>query len=517
MLYPRFGRPRRRPVYRPYALAFLSGVLMVLCFPTTGFHWLAWMALVPFLVALRELDPRRAFKAGVFMGLPYFFGTQYWIYHSITHYGGVPFIVSLGVVLLLAAYESLYIGAFGLLFSYSLRSTPFPALFLAPLYWVVLEFVRSYAFTGFPWSSVGYTQAPFLYAIQFADITGIYGVSFFVVAVNGALADIFIALGKRRERPLANLWPTAVGYVSLLLAVIFVFAYGAFRINQERPGREVKVSVVQGNIAQDIKWNPVFQEEVIDTYKSLTAAVATEKPGLIVWPETSIPFFWERDVDYTMEIADFASSLRTDLLFGVVTVKDEFKLGNSAILLDENGETRYIYDKIHLVPFGEYVPLRPVLGLFVDKVVEGIGQYVPGQKPERARTSIGSFGTLVCYEIIFPGLVRKFYKRGGDFMVNITNDAWFGHTSGPYQHFAMGALRAVENRKPLVRAANTGISGFIDSNGKVLRTLPLFEQGALTETIRTDSTRTFYSRYGDLFSYLCIITTVILLASIRRY
>jgi apolipoprotein N-acyltransferase len=489
---------------------------MVLCFPTTGFSWLAWAALVPLLASLGELAPGKAFKAGLFMGLPYFFGTQYWIYHSINHYGGVPFFVSLGVVLLLAAYESLYIGVFGWLLSRSLRNTALPAVFLAPLFWVVLEFVRSYAFTGFPWSSVGYTQATFLHVIQFADITGVYGVSFFVVAVNGAISDIFIAMKKRRDKPLADLWPTAVGLASLALAAAFVFAYGEFRLNQERPGSEVKVSVVQGNIRQDIKWNPIYQEEVIDTYKSLTAAAATAEPGLIVWPETAMPFYWERDMEYTIEIADFASSLRTDLLLGAVTVKDEYELGNSAVLLDKNGETRYLYDKIHLVPFGEYVPLRPVLGLFVDRVVEGIGQYVSGRSHERAKTSIGSFGTLICYEIIFPGLVRKFYKRGGDFMVNITNDAWFGRTTGPYQHFAMGALRAVENRKPLVRAANTGISGFIDSNGKVLKTLPLMERGALTETIKTDRTRTFYSRFGDLFSYLCIITTVIFLASIGR-
>jgi apolipoprotein N-acyltransferase len=516
MLYQRFGRPKRRPVYRPHALAFLSGVLLVLCFPTSALWGLAWVALVPFLASVGEVEPRRAFKAGVFLGLPYFFGTQYWIYHAMNHYGEVPFVASLAVVLLLAAYESLYIGLFGLLYSHSIRNTPLPAMLLAPLYWVVLEFVRSYAFTGFPWSSLGYTQAPFLHVIQFADITGVYGVSFLVVAVNGALADILIARGRRKAQPLANLWPTAVGYISLLLVAAFVFGYGAYRLGQERPGREVKVSVVQGNIPQDVKWNPIYQEETIETYKELTASAATEGPALVVWPETSMPFYWERNLDYTMEVSNFASEINTNLLFGVVTVKDSTELGNSAVLLNRKGEVEYVYDKIHLVPFGEYVPLRPVLGLFVDKMVEGIGEYSPGKRPEPARTEIGSFGTMVCYEIIFPGLVRKFYKRGGDLMVNITNDAWYGRTTGPYQHFMMGVLRAVENRKPLVRAANTGISGFIDANGGVLNTIPLMERGALTETIRTDKTRTFYSRFGDLFSYLCIITTVILLASIRR-
>ncbi|MGD2080133.1 MAG: apolipoprotein N-acyltransferase [Nitrospirota bacterium] len=516
MLYQRFGRPKRKPVYRPYAFSFLSGVVLVLCFPTAGLWGLAWVALVPFLASLREVGPGGGFKAGFMMGLPYFFGTQYWIYHSISHYGGASFAVAISAVLLLAAYESLYTGVFGMLFSYSIRNTPLPALFLAPVYWVVAEFVRSYALTGFPWSSIGYTQHGFLTAIQFADITGVYGVSFLVVAVNGAVADLFITHQRRSEKPLVNLWPTAVGLAALAVFALAVLGYGQFRLNQHRPGREVKISVVQGSVDQSVKWDPAYRDEVLGIYEGLTAGVAAEGPGLVVWPETAAPFYWERDPEETSELRRFASALRTELLFGAVTAKDAYELSNSAVLIGKSGETLYIYDKIHLVPFGEYVPLRSVLGLFVNRLVEGVGDYVPGRSYEKAEAEVGSFGTLVCYEVIFPGLVRKFYKRGGDLMVNITNDAWFGRTTGPYQHFSMGVLRAVENRKPLVRAANTGISGFIDSSGRILKALPLFERGAITEEIRTDSTRTFYSRFGDLFSYLCIITTVILLASIRR-
>jgi len=516
MLYQRFGRPKRKPVYKVHVFALLSGALLVACFPTAGLWWLAWAALVPFLTSLADATPGRAFKAGFILGLPYFFGTQYWIYYAINYYGGASFSLSMGVVLALAAYESLFTGLFALLYSHSIRNTSLPATLLAPLYWTVLEFVRSYAFTGFPWSSLGYSQATFLPVIQFADITGVYGVSFLIMAVNGALADVFISRSRRKVQPLANLWPTAVAYISLAVALTAAFSYGAFRLHQQRPGQDVKISVVQGDIAQDQKWNPVYQEETINVYETLTAAAATEEPDLVVWPETAMPFYWDRDAEYTLNVKDFAASINTNLLFGAITLKEPDQLGNSAILLDKNGAVKFTYDKIHLVPFGEYVPLRPLLGLFVDKMVEGIGEYSPGKKPESAKIEKGSFGTIICYEVIFPGLVRKFYKRQGDFMVNITNDAWYGRTTGPYQHFAMGALRAVENRKPLVRAANTGISGYFDSNGRVLKSLPLYERGALTETIRTDTTRTFYSRFGDLFSYLCIITTVILLASIRR-
>ncbi len=498
-------------------MSVISGALLVACFPTAGLYGLAWIALVPFISSLHELGPGRAFRAGLIMGLPYFFGTQYWIYHSINHYGGATFAGAISVVLLLALYESLYTALFGVMMSHSVRNTPLPALFLAPVYWVFLEFVRAYAFTGFPWSLVGYTQYRFLPVIQFADITGVYGVSFLVVAVNGAVADFFIARSRRKDMPLVNLWPTAVGLASLAVFVIAAFGYGFFRLAQDRPGETARVSVVQGNIEQDVKWNPLYQRFVLNTYEALTAEAVAEEPDLIVWPESAVPFYWERDTEFTDEIRQLASSLQgAELLFGAITVKDEYEMSNSAVLLGERGETRHIYDKIHLVPFGEYVPLDSVLGLFVNRLVEGVGEYVPGKDYRRAKSKAGSFGTLICYEIIFPGLVRKFYKHDGDLMVNITNDGWFGRTTGPYQHFSMGALRAVENRKPLARAANTGISGFIDSNGRILKALPLFKRGVITQDIKTDRTTTFYSRFGDLFSYLCIITTVILLASIRR-
>jgi len=213
----------------------------------------------------------------------------------------------------------------------------------------------------------------------------------------------------------------------------------------------------------------------------------------------------------------FQKDTEAHLLFGSVMVKSRLRerteLTNSIILLDREGKKSFVYDKIHLVPFGEYVPLRSVL-FFIDKLVEGIGDYVPGRQYIRAKTDFGSFGALVCYEVIFPGLVRKFFTDGGDFIVTITNDAWFGKTAGPHQHFSMAVFRSIENRKPLVRAANTGISGFIDSNGRILAASSLFTRQVLTDIITTDSTRTFYTRYGDLFSYLCIVTSIVMTVNI---
>jgi len=211
----------------------------------------------------------------------------------------------------------------------------------------------------------------------------------------------------------------------------------------------------------------------------------------------------------------------TPLLFGSVLTKkmkspDQLFLTNSVLLLDKEGKITYQYDKIHLVPFGEYVPLRSLL-FFIDKLVVGIGDYLPGKQYIKAETEFGSFGSMVCYEIIFPGLVRKFYAKDGDFIVTVTNDAWFGKTAGPYQHFSMAVFRAIENRKPVMRSANTGISGFIDSNGSITAKTELFTRQVLSASVRTDDTLSFYSRYGDLFAYFCMVISVLLFINLTSW
>jgi apolipoprotein N-acyltransferase len=255
----------------------------------------------------------------------------------------------------------------------------------------------------------------------------------------------------------------------------------------------------------------------MEIYKDLSLKATASAPSIIIWPETAVPFFFKTDREYTEQLMEFQSQLNAYLLFGSVLVKkktnERYLLSNSAVLLGEDGSIAYIYDKIHLVPFGEYVPLQKIL-FFVNKLVVGIGDYTRGDHYLRARTPFGDFATLICYEIIFPGLVRKFYSTGGDFIVTITNDAWFGRTTGPFQHFSMAVFRAVENRKPVIRVANTGISGFIDSNGRIISRTNLFERGMLTRDIKTDSKISFYSKYGDLFSYVLIVFSIILLANL---
>lgn len=321
--------------------------------------------------------------------------------------------------------------------------------------------------------------------------------------------------------PLFSLSHSITGVLLLSVFIGAVFVYGHLRLTETRPGKAIRVSIIQGNIEQDRKWDIAYQREVFDTYRDLSQAANTLLPSLIVWPETATPFYFNYDRAFTQELIDAQQTLQTYLLFGSVLVKEPSaqanrnSLTNSAVLLDPAGKPTFIYDKIHLVPFGEYVPLRKLL-FFVDKLVAGIGDYVPGEHYIRGETPQGSFGVFICYEIVFPGLVRKFYSRGGDFMVTITNDAWFGKTAGPYQHFSIAVFRAVENRKPLIRAANTGVSGFIDSRGMILETTPLFRKTVITADLMTDKARSVYSRYGDLFSYLCIVATVLLLVNFSR-
>lgn len=499
-----------------YAPAAVSGLLLILCFPTFDLYPLAWVAFVPLLLSLWNRKPKGAFIAGMITGVLYFFGTTYWIYHSISHYGGVSVPASFGVVLLLSLYLGLYAGLFSLVFSLKIKSTRLPAVLLAPVFWVALEFIRSYALTGFPWSSIGYSQYKFLHGIQFADMTGIYGVSFFVLAANGAVADFFIAKKRRVDMPLLSVTPNLIGYAFFAFCTLLIFSYGFWRLHQDRPGSVVKVGIVQGNIEQDKKWDTAYQDEVVSTYKELSSSAALSSPSLIIWPETSLPFYFEHDTARSRDLVDFQRTLNSYLLFGTVLVKkipsgdERAILSNSAVLLDTGGKVSYIYDKIHLVPFGEYVPLRNVL-FFINRLVAGIGDYEPGDRPIKATTGFGSFGTFICYEIAFPGLVRKPFSKDGDFIVTITNDAWFGRTTGPYQHFSMAVFRAIENRKPVLRAANTGISGYIDSSGRILRTTPLFEKRIENIEMLTDRSRTFYSRYGDIFSYVCIVALFLLL------
>jgi len=498
-------------------ISLLSGIVLSFSFPKYDLFFLAWFSMVPFFVGLTEHTEKTIFKAGLSFGFAFFFGTQYWIYHSITHYGNVPFLISLFIVVLLCLYEALYIAFFALFTSFVLKRSRLPIFLIAPALWVCIEFLRGIIITGFPWSYIAHSQYTFLPLIQISDITGAYGVSFLVVGLNSILADFLLLQKRRKKIPLYPTMPTYTGVLIFLIFLSFSLIYGYVRLHERPENDPLRITVVQGNIEQDKKWDPTYQDSVFDSYMSLTRSAAQEQLDLVVWPETAVPFFFGTDRDFTDRLIGFQQENNTPLFFGSVLVRPlssrKYRLTNSAILLNGNGQVIDSYDKIHLVPFGEYVPLRTLL-FFIDKLVEGVGDYVSGNEHTIFRAPFGSFAPAICYELVFPSLIRSFFAKGGDFLVTITNDAWFGSTSGPYQHFVAGVFRAVENRKPVVRAANTGISGFIDGYGRILSKTNLFKRETLTGKIIPIKRLTFYTKYGDIFIYICFLTVAVILINL---
>ncbi len=496
-------------------LALISGALLVPAFPPLDYYLCAWIALVPFLMSLRDKTTGAAFLLGIIAGFVYFMGTVYWVSHSMYYYGYLPAVVSFLILILLCLYLGLYIGIFSMLFSFVQKNSRVPAVFTVPVLWVFLEYLRTYALTGFPWSLIGYSQYKFLSLIQIADVTGIYGISFLVAAFNGALFDIVVNMQKKSgEKPAFPRWPFISGIAIYAVIMVAVISYGAVKLQETDNGQKIKISVVQGNIEQDKKWDKRFQGEVIDKYKALTIKASKSSPDIIVWPETAVPFIFDYDKSPTEEVVTFQKGLAAHLLFGSVVVKEikpgNSMMANSAVLLSPDGSIISIYDKMHLVPYGEYVPLRKFFP-FIEKLTVGIGDFYSGKEPVVMKTPFAKIGNLICYEIIFPELARALALKGANLMVTITNDAWFGKTSAPYQHFSMAVFRAIENRVPVARAANTGISGFIDSKGRILNESDIFVETTLTQEVSVGEEQSFYTRNGDLFAYFCIFSSVVLI------
>ncbi len=499
-------------------LSISSGILLIAGFPSFDLYPLAWVALVPLLISLWEKETRVSFILGSLTGFTFFLGTIYWVFNSMFNYGNVPAVLSALLLIMLSLYLGVYIGLFAVIFNSLSNRSRFPSIVTVPVLWVTLEVIRTYAFTGFPWSLLGYTQYKFLPLIQISDITGVYGISFLVAAVNGVIFDVAFHRPRRiNKMPLFPERPITASIIACVFIILLTLGYGIWQLNTDMNGRRVRASVIQGNIDQGVKWDNQHKENILETYKRLSIRASAGAPDIIVWPESSIPFIYGYDEKPTAEFNAFQKELHASLLFGSVIARKDKEgnalLSNSAVLLSREGKLLSTYDKIHLVPYGEYIPLKTLFP-FINKLTAGIGDFVPGKEPVVMKTSFANIGNLICYEIIFPGLVRKFVNQGADLLVTITNDAWFGRTSAPYQHFSMAVFRAVENRVPVVRAANTGISGFIDAKGRIKRKSDIFVEDMLSEEVTIGAFgKSFYAKYGDLFAYLCIISSVLLIGN----
>jgi apolipoprotein N-acyltransferase len=485
-------------------LAVLSGVLLALSFPRLSLAPLAFVGLVPLLVGLHGASARQGTALGIIAGLALYLVSIPWVVHTMVTYGGLPFLLSILLLFVLSLYLALYVALFAYGVTRLSTRGRFTYLVGTAGLWVGLEYLRTYLFTGFPWNLFGYTQYRNLSVIQIASITGVYGVSFLLVLVNAAIALAFLHVRQDRRRALFPV--SGVGVV--------LFGKGQM-VSAETGRREVRVSVVQGNIEQGMKWDPDFRDRTIDIYRRLTLKGARGS-NLIVWPESAIPFFFREGGVLSLKILDLAQKLQSYLLVGSPDrVGDNTaQYYNSAFLISPGEKIVQKYDKIHLVPFGEYVPLKSVL-FFVDKMATGIGDFSPGQAFTTFEIPEGRFGVLICFEAIFPDQVRRYVLEGAGFLVNITNDAWFGDSAAPYQHLSMAALRAVENGVYLVRAANTGISALVTPSGQILKQSDLFVETVFSGTVVPGSAGTFYTRYGDWFAWVCGLMSVVVLAPRR--
>jgi apolipoprotein N-acyltransferase len=489
-------------------LCVLSGLLLIPIFPWYDVEWLAWIALVPLLAATRQARPRTALIWGWIGGCVGYLGILSWIPHTMINYGGVPVPLSYGILLLLVGYVALYVGVFTAGWAWSAQRWPTGAWLVAPALWVALEWVRAHALSGFPWASLGYSQYLNRPLIQVAEWTSVYGVSFALVLGN--LVVVQLLEGAKRRTWRAVIRPCALA----LIGLVALWGYGWWRLHQAADADgtaagQVGVALIQGNIDQGQKWDPAVRARVFSIYRTLThEAAADPDVQLIVWPEAATPFFFANDPAYQARQLQLAREISRPLLFGSPTYSredDQDVMYNSAFLVGPDATMWGRYDKIHLVPFGEYVPLHRLLS-FLDKLVVGIGDFRSGETYTVMTMPQGRFAVLICFEVIFPELVRHFVRHGAQFLVNITNDAWFGDSPASYQHLSVVVFRAIENRVPIVRAANTGISAVIDPTGRLVQQTDLFVRTWIKDRISlVERPATFYTRFGDLFAYSCLL------------
>jgi len=487
-----------------YGAAILSGLLLALAFPKWDLIYLLPLSLLFLFWALRGRSPRQAFWLGWAAGLGFNLLLFYWIIYVCTVYGGLPWLVAAAILTLMAAYLGLYRGlwAWGLAWGVARGRHP---VWWGPTLWVVLDFAQaSLLFNGFPWAFPGHALYRYPHLLQLADITGVYGLTFLVLFINAALFQVIFP--ESRRRPQIWCW-----LLLLILAAVIWMGYGAWRLVQVKElantSPRLRVAVVQGSIKQGDKWKKEMVQATLDRYAKLTGEV--HGAGLVVWPETAAPFFFLRMPDLTAQVEEIAKKNQAHLLFGApaweLTPQGE-RFFNRAYLLSPQGEVMGYYDKAHLVPYGEYVPLKRFFP-FIRQMVPMVGEFAAGPVGATLTLPEGVIGPLICFESIFPYLSRAQVRQGARLLVNITNDAWYGTTSAPYQHLALGVLRAVENHVCLARAANTGISAFIGPEGRFLWTSGLFVPQAAALDLPLLPGGSFYTHYGDVFAWVCLALT----------
>lgn len=502
-------------------LALLSAALFTLAHPFAigGFvalgdapnGLLAWVALIPLWLAVRDATPRRAFRLGWLFGTAAFLGTMFWVYIAMNTFGGIAAPISVVLTIVLCSVLGLFPAVSTWMARWLDGRGALPAATALPFAWAAAEYGRNFFLTGLPWSNIAYTQWRTLLVAQAADVVGLYGIVALIVAVNVALAELWLAWrGTGDPRSAAVRARFAAGFLLLTLA------YGAVRIRQVDASLEglptLPIALVQGNISQDQKHAADFRDRVRAIYEGELVEAEAKGSALVVFPEASFPFAMHVRSD-VVPAKNLGHLNTTWLLGGGASWWDEGEVRmaqNSALLVAPGKKIAARYHKSHLVPFGEYVPMKKVL-FFAKKLTRAAGNFIPGTREDIAPLSIplenggrARFGVLICYEDIFPEVSRLETARGAEFLVNITNDAWYGRTSAPFQHVSMTVFRAIEDRRSVVRSAQTGVSAFVDPTGRVRTRTGIFEGPlAVHVDVPQGGPASFYVSFGDVFAAAC--------------
>jgi len=484
---------------RTWVFPVTSGVLLALAFPQPGWGLLSFVALVPLFLALEGARSwREAFRFGYTFGWTFFGILLFWVAR----------VVWVGYFLLVP-FVSLYPGAFGVLFWGVRGKAGHPLWLSAAVLWTSLELVRALGFMGFSWGGVGYALGFYPSLIQMASYTGVRGVTFWILVVNGLFAEW--AAGRREH------WSKATFAVALIL---LLYLHGRWVLMHARVGHErIRVALVQGNINQDVKWDPKFLSFSFSKYDSMTRSIG-EPVDLIIWPETAAPTFLLKRRFYREWVAGIVRDVGAPLLTGANDYEwgsgGEPRVFNSAILFDPIRGPVQKYDKIHLVPFGERMPLVELLPFLKDiRIGGGPGNFTPGGERVLFEVGRARFPALICFEAAFAREVRRFVRDGANLLVNITNDAWFGPYSAPYQHAQMAVFRTVENRVSLARCANTGVSMLVDPYGRVLKATETFRDTVVVGELPLGEGGTFYTKYGEWLAWICVGWSIGLLLRAR--
>lgn len=503
-----------------YSLAIASGVLLALSFPKFGQPAFAWIALAPLLLALTGWHgrpgrvpgqpPLHAFLLGLTTGVVYFVGTIYWTGTVIKTFGEVPTVLAYGAMLLLAFYLALFPALTALIEARLIARGGVGAIWFAPAAWVATEFCRGWAFGGFPWVPLGNSQVTVLPVAQFASLFGVYGLSLLVALVNAAIVYALLTQGR----------PRVTAIVTAVAVLAGIGAWGTWRIadgSLVRQGSPIRVGLVQGNIEQKLKWDPREARRIFTTYIAMTRDVVKRGAQYVLWPESATPFMFEEDQGGQAALRALAREVRVPILFGSDQLVHGSKptLYNAAFLLAPDGHTVAVYRKIHLVPFGEFIPLQQYVK-FISPLVDSLLDFSAGTSVVMLPVDGHLTSTAICYEVVYPSLINTAVDGGSELLSTITNDAWYGESSAPFQHWEMASMRAIEQGRYLVRAANTGISGIVDPYGRVVERSAIFEQTGLVGEVRFLTDRTVYSSIGDAIAYFAILLTAAALITVGR-